>query len=62
MSQLPLPAVQVTVHTPREHTADDPVGPAGQALPHLPQCMRLARVLVSQPLAVLPPQSPVLAG
>ena len=45
------------MHDPAEQMGDAP-GPGGQTLPHVPQFVRLLDVIVSQPLAGLPSQSP----
>jgi hypothetical protein len=44
-------------HIPLLHAGIAPITP-GQTLPHIPQCVRLVRVSVSQPFDATPSQSP----
>jgi hypothetical protein len=57
MSQLPVPAAHAIPQTPSAHAGLAPPPPA-QTLPHIPQCVRLVFVLVSQPLVATPSQLP----
>jgi hypothetical protein len=56
-SQSPKPALQVKSHLPALHVVVA-LARAGQAFPHIPQCVVDVFTLVSQPLDALPSQSP----
>lgn len=56
-SQSPKPALHERVHPPATHRAAW-LGPAVHTVPHVPQFMTLAAVLVSHPFAALLSQSP----
>jgi hypothetical protein len=56
-SQSPKPALQASSQRPAAHVPEA-LGLAAQAIPQAPQCAAAVMVLVSQPLAGSPSQSP----